>query len=163
MSKELRTNIDEIEPSGNDLINKELKAFNRIKNFQVVVDYEKDEVKTICELLPFSCKKVENALNDNYFYFYMVAKICKYLNIDINLHRDLIETENEILNTILKNENKLKALEIIANIAKHTFHFRLKERQNFGEDETSYYLIIDNCEYRLKDKEQYDLLKEVLL
>lgn len=58
-------------------------------------------------------------------------------------------------------ENKLKALEIITSISKQTTHFRLIQR-NMGNDKFNYYLAIDNCEYRLKDKEEYDLLKEVL-
>ena len=62
---------------------------------------------------------------------------------------------------------RLLALEIIKNITKHTSHFRLKERQNLGEDEMSYYLVIgygmSECEYKLKNKDEYDLLKEVLL
>lgn len=59
-------------------------------------------------------------------------------------------------------EKALKALEIIASISKQTTHFRLVQR-NMGNDKFNYYLAIDNCEYRLKDKEEYDLLKEVLL
>lgn len=141
-------------------MSKELKSFNRIKNFQVVVDYEKDEVKTINELLPASCNAVETALNDNHFYFYMVAKICKYLNIDINLHRDLIETENEILNTIVKNEHKLKALEII------------KENKVGGLSliwdihKEMWFVYMSGFDFPImygNEKEEYDLLKEVLL
>ena len=71
------------------------------------------------------------------------------------------------LDTIETELKRLKALEIISNISKQTTHFRLVERQNFEENKTtSYYLIIgcgaSKCEYKLKDKEEYDLLKEVL-
>lgn len=42
---------------------KELEAcFKRIKNLQVCVDYEKDIVKSVNEILPNSCNKVEQAL-----------------------------------------------------------------------------------------------------
>ena len=43
-------------------MSKELESFDRIKNYQVIVDAEKDEVKTISELLPSSCNEVETAL-----------------------------------------------------------------------------------------------------
>lgn len=37
-------------------------CFKRIKNLQVCVDYEKDIVKNVDEILPNSCNKVEQAL-----------------------------------------------------------------------------------------------------
>ena len=70
---------------------------------------------------------------------------------------------------VLEQADKLdKALEIVTSILRHTSHIRLGERRNFGEGQkTSYYLIIScgasECEYKLKNKEEYDLLKEVLL
>ena len=39
-----------------------LEAFNRIKNLLVCVDYEKDIVKSVNEIVPKSCDKVEQAL-----------------------------------------------------------------------------------------------------
>ena len=49
-------------------MSKELKSFDRIKNYQVIVNVEKDEVKTISELLPSSCNEVETALKDLSWY-----------------------------------------------------------------------------------------------
>ena len=86
--------------------------------------------------------------------------------VGYNLRREISNKEKTLYRDFILKKcfpKELKALEIITSISKQTTHFRLKERQNFGEDETSYYLVIDNCEYRLKDKEEYDLLKEVLL
>lgn len=41
---------------------KELEALKRIKNLQVCIDYEKDIVKSVDEILPNYCNKVEQAL-----------------------------------------------------------------------------------------------------
>lgn len=43
-------------------MSKELKALTIIGNYQVVVDSEKDEISTIKELLPNSCKTLEKSL-----------------------------------------------------------------------------------------------------
>ena len=43
-------------------MSKELECFNRIKNLLVCVDYEKDIVKSVNEIVPKSCDKVEQAL-----------------------------------------------------------------------------------------------------
>ena len=68
----------------------------------------------------------------------------------------------EVKITNIEDEKKLKALEIITSISKQTTHFRLIQR-NMGNDKFNYYLAIDNCEYRLKDKEEFALLEEVLI
>jgi hypothetical protein len=43
-------------------MSKELECFKRIKKYSIIVDYEKDIVKSIEELLPNSCREVEQAL-----------------------------------------------------------------------------------------------------
>lgn len=43
-------------------MSKELECFKRIKNLLVCVDYEKDIVKSVNEIIPKSCDKVEQAL-----------------------------------------------------------------------------------------------------
>ena len=51
--------------------------------------------------------------------------------------------------------------EILKKIWKNTTHFKLVARNNFDEQETSYYLVIDNCEYEITQIE-FDLIKEWL-
>lgn len=61
-------------------------------------------------------KIIEDALNDNHFYKHIITRICEYLNLDIKSHRDLIETESEILNCIYIEQNKLEVLELLKEI-----------------------------------------------
>lgn len=68
--------IDNSEPTS-----EALKCFKRIKNLQVCVDYEKDIVKSVNEILPNSCNKVEQAL----------------------LKAQELEKENELLKEIIKS------------------------------------------------------------
>ena len=111
--------------------------------------------------------EVETALNDKHFYLYIIDKICKYLSIDVSSHRDLVETENEILNTLVENEKKLKALEIIKD--KNVFVWGFIHRKEIKDFEYTYYYY-KNCygyfhsgyDYKLLTKEEFDLLKEVL-
>lgn len=84
---------------------KELKALERIGNYQVVTDYEKDEVKTIKELLPNSYEVVETALKR------------------LENHEQNEDFNKDVLNYAFLNEQdkikKLKALEIIKEIDKN--------------------------------------------
>ena len=114
-------------------MSEELESFNRIKNFQVVVDYEKDEVKTIYELLPASCKKVETALKE-------------------------LEVKREVIGDILTgdDEKKLKAFEIIKK--KNVKIDVLK----YQSDVVFYNMAVFEKE-EILTQEEYDLLKEVLL
>lgn len=45
-------------------MSKELKSLERIENYQVVIDIEKDKTATIKELLHSSCETLETALKD---------------------------------------------------------------------------------------------------
>lgn len=148
-------------------MNKELEAFVRLEQNSKRYKGRKQDLDIVFATL----KKIENAdncvftskddvreiLNDNHFYHHIIDKICKFLSIDISSHRDLIETENEILNTILENENKLKALEIIKEkpiVALVDYKYTYEEWLE---------LVDEKDKDLFKNKEEYDLLKEVLL
>ena len=108
---------------------------------------------------------IETALQDNYFYKYMINKICDFMGLDINPFEDLVNTENEMINYIYENEcfrvdvatnkNKLKAFEIIKKKRVNVHLLILSdslEKYNFNL-----------LPYRKLTQEEYDLLKEVLL
>jgi hypothetical protein len=98
---------------------------------------------------------IETALNDERLCKYIINKVCAYLGLDMESHRDLIETENEILNTLVKTEKNSKVLEIIKNKEVNIFIFL-----HSGDLETYNDMVEDN---RKLTNEEYDLLKEVLL
>lgn len=124
------------------------KALEALKSLRCAVSLglgtQYEEMNNKCDIIEIALKRLE--------------KIESVMPID---KPELLKESIDIVN------KKLKALEIIANITKHTTHFRLKERQNLREDEMSYYLVIgygmSECEYKLNGKEEYNLLKEVLL
>lgn len=126
-------------------MSKELEALEKVRN--CLYPFASDNQKAF--------DVIENALNDNHFYHHIIDKICKYLSIDNSSHRDLVETENEILNTILENENKLKALKIIKEKEVNVFIFL-----HSGDLETYNDMVEEN---RKLTQEECDLLKEVLL
>lgn len=115
---------------------KELKALERIGNYQVVTDYEKDEVKTIKELLPSSYEVVETALK-------RLEKIDK---------RDSVIgiIEEEPLDIVSK---KLKALEIIKEMLGSDIGYKLNANSR---------KILKEI-FESLPKEKQDLLKEALL
>lgn len=88
------------------MLSNEFKSFKRIKN--VTRDIGLCDMKVFEDL-----NIIENALYEKNFYEYVINRICRYLDLDMKSHRNMIETENEILNTIAKYEHNLKALEII--------------------------------------------------
>ena len=107
-------------------MNKELEAFKRFRDNIRWLE-ENTSLKHYFENNKLHFKEdldiIESTINDNYFYKYLLSRICEHMGLDITKHRDLIETENEIFNYICENEcfradvvtnkNKLKALEII--------------------------------------------------
>lgn len=84
-----------------------------------------------------SCKIIETALNENCFYKHIIYKICGYLGLDIEPFKDLVKTENEILNYInvlinirdkadVAKSNKIKVFEITKeNINPETTNFKV--------------------------------------
>ena len=121
-----------------------LEALENIKCDILDDNFKNKQVKVLLKELNI----VKIALIDNECYKKQIA----YLEDLCEKHYDEMERDSK----------KLKALEIITSISKQTTHFRLIQR-NMGNDKFNYYLAIENCEYRLKDKEEFDLLKEVLL
>ena len=113
-----------------------LEALNELK--YISLDNESSEWIYVKDIYKEEVSIIETELNE---------RLCDY---------NVLKFDDDI------KRKKLKALEIIAGISKQTTHFRLIQR-NMGNDEFNYYLAIDNCEYRLKDKKEYDLLKEILL
>lgn len=104
---------------------------------------------------------IETALNDEHLCKYIINKICEYLGLDMKSHRDLIETENEILNALIEYEKKSDCLDIVKEIAKSlnltfyrnnpTISFKIKGRNEFLLQEITF-----------KDEWKYFLLKEYL-
>ena len=140
-------------------MSKELEALKRIGKLEVKglrVVPTKTIVKDYNDY-----RIIETALKDYHFCLYIIDKICKYLSIDVSSHRDLIETENEILNTLVENEKKLKALEIIKEKQVNVYSFIQKNPKTFEE-----YQDIDDEIEQLSEvslsKIEFDLLKEVL-
>ena len=135
-------------------ISKELKSFDRIKNYQILVNVEKDEVKTISELLPSSCNEVETALKE-----------LEYLKEVKNMD-DFYKKNNAIIDYELIGK-KLKAFEIIKKkgLSVNDIAFiRNKESwETYIETMKQLYYGDEHLDKVLKTQEEYDLLKEVLL
>ena len=143
-------------------MSKELEALERIINYWVIFDEEKDDCKQIKDILPKSSKIVETALEG----LANIITLCKEFGIDfINygqiVRRLRIELNNAkkyyyndysiVIKFAKENGKKLKALEII------------KEYVNVEEDENGlYWLNVIGCSSIGIPKEKYDLLKEVL-
>lgn len=142
MNEESKTNIGQIEPSGNDLINKELaplKALETIKNAPTIYVGCGSDIYT---RYSHECKLIETALKD----YEKKTKLAK---------------EYADVNNVAK---RLKALEIIKNKRVNVRAF-LKCCQM--EDGLTIYnnQCDDKQEKESKEltQEEYDLLKEVLL
>lgn len=88
--------------------------------------------------------------------FERIDKIRTALRVEDICFRERTDFRNRV-------DKKLKALEIIKEFIRIGFiTISFKEKQNFGEDETAYYVFVNGNQYRCKTKEEYDLLKEVL-
>ena len=149
------------------MMSKELEALERILNYWVVFDEEKDDCKQIKDILPKSSQIVETALKEKETQD-GVLKILKEIiefgqvlphietnkdngfdimyAVGINIQRNIENKERELLRQwILETcfPKELKALEIIKEI-----------------DKNALLQFISVC---VKDQEEYDLLKEVLL
>lgn len=124
-------------------MSKELEALERIKHTSIVVE-KGDKVKPILPYIISELSIIETALKD-----YERLKQC------IDERGNLI---NECIEVVA--EKKLKALEIIKE--KVMPFVELVDRTNYKEN---CYRVYDNegYEYTNITKEEYDLLKEVLL
>lgn len=156
-------------------MSKELKSLERIENYQVVIDIEKDKTATIKELLPSSCETLETALKD-----YELLKQTKIIVADKKISdEDLEKLKNQrmfvggleqceikpLFDEI--TQKKHKALEIIKKCCEFDF---IKEEEN--DKPIRYEIHIrrkggDNIFFPClaiypKTHEEYDLLKEVL-
>ena len=124
-------------------MNKELESFERIKNYQIVVNAEKDEVKTISELLPSSCNEVETALK-NYE--------------ELNKDYSIVVNEKIALGVMYVKEHKIVG--IIKNkgidILKLKECAKCKTPDEYNK-RTGYFYHKD------LDQEEFDLAKEILL
>ena len=143
-------------------MSKELEALKKIARLPMKEQYKSDykggmTYCTVADNCGKEIKTIENALNEVRFCKHIINKICEYLGLDMKSHRDLIETENEILNTFITYERKLKALEIIVNKEVNVGDFvRCKSVEDYN----------DYCCYNEKEQltqEEFDLLQEVLL
>lgn len=128
-------------------MSKELEALERIKN----ITYDRTELYGI-EVYRKDLELIETALNDGSYCKYIIDIICKYLGLDMKSHRDLIETKNEILSTLLIQERKIKAF---------TFLKRYIRVEKLEHENTCYLFFGD--EVIQINNETYDLLKEVML
>ena len=54
--------LQRLESIDNAIPSEALESLKRIKNIQVCIDYEKDIIKSVNEMLPNSCDKVEQSL-----------------------------------------------------------------------------------------------------
>ena len=126
-------------------MSKELKSLERIENYQVVVDIEKDKTSTIKELLPNSCKTLETALK----------------------RLETLEEEKQSFDRQL--EKKLKALEIIkekgCSYIEKALIVSCKNYKEYCFEMNSGRVYLSEYERwaTIKTQEEYDLLKEVLL
>ena len=148
------------------------KELTPLENFEYLIRClaidTNEEVETIRKLYAGTIKVIETTLKEQGEQYKKPLVLMGRTHGQTKALIDEISKHyKEVKITNLVDEKKLKALAIITNITKHTSHFRLKERQNFGEDEMSYYLVIGygmgECEYKLKSKEEFDLLKEELI
>ena len=183
MSKELKTNIGEIEPSGNDLINKELEAWEEIKlgyicgqgainefalreserqKLELVETALKEKeqqdsvLKVLKEIIEFAQTLPHIEPNKNNGFNIMSA-------VSINIQRDIENKERELLRQwVLKTcfPKELKALEIIKEkrvdiVGVLLYAFKRED----GCDFYNSYMIKEEDKLT---QEEYDLLKEVL-
>ena len=137
-------------------MSKELKAFrkicNNLNNYEFTDEYRENR------------NLIETALEN---YEKLTSKPVILYGRTHGHTQALIDTicknYKEVKITNLEDEKKLKALEIIKEFIRIGFiTISFKEKQNFGEDETAYYVFVNGNQYRCKTKEEYDLLKEVL-
>lgn len=150
-------------------MNKELESFERIKNYQIVVNAEKDEVKTISELLPSSCNEVETALKQAQEDKKMLDIFKNALTVERDIPPELEIKESEKGCSYIFKE----AVKIHENRIEETLKKALKEwvlKNAFPKELKALEIIKENLnidEILLAVKgvcktSDYDLVKEVL-
>lgn len=133
---------------------KELKSLERIENYQVVVDIEKDKTATIKELLPSSCGIIENALKRIPELEKEIADTHEAYTMAIEKH---IKDENEYIQWVQEGGYDKKEVEAF-QVIKEELKIDL-----FYDDKNNEYWIKTPHYVRTISKDKYDILKKVLL
>ena len=81
-------------------MSKESEALDRIKKFQVCIDYEKDIVKSINEILPNTCNKLEQAIQELDKF---KALLNKYEIKDIKALEELINDYDDMAKALVEH------------------------------------------------------------